>query len=180
MAVYAVDALGLYPEIAASLLLVMFFSNLAGRFIFGYVSERIGLVNTMIPCALFVGVILFIWISAATLNVLYTVACIYGLFASGPQILFAPITHSLYGTGGSCMGFRMGVRMGLVLTFIGAAMLIAPSIQGWLMSLGSHLIVHNPTPFYWAQVFAGSAVMSGSARFVLGRLMLVDFRGVWI
>ena len=78
----------------------------------------------------------------------------YGFFASGPQILFAPITHSLYGTGGSCMGFRMGVRMGLVLTFIGAAMLIAPSIQGWLMSLGGHLTVNNPTQFYWAQVFA--------------------------
>jgi len=45
---------------------------------------------------------------------------------------------------------------------------------------GDHLTVHNPTPFYWAQVFAGSAVMSGSACFVLGRLMLVDFRGVWI
>jgi len=55
MAVYAVDALGLYPETATSL-----FSNLAGRFIFGYISERIGPVNTMIPCALFVGVILFI------------------------------------------------------------------------------------------------------------------------
>lgn len=74
----------------------------------------------------------------------------------------------------------MSVRMGLVLTFIGAAMLIGPPIQGWLMSLGGHLTVHNPTPFYWAQVFAGSAVMSGSARFVLGRLMLVGFRGVWI
>ena len=172
MAVYAVDALGLYPEIAASLLLVMFFSNLAGRFIFGYISERIGPVNTMIPCALFVGVILFIWISAATLNVLYTVACIYGLFASEPQILLAPITHSLYGTGGSCMS----VRMGLVLT----AMLIGSPVQGWLMSLGSYLTVYDPTPFYWAQVFAGSAVMSGSARFVLGRFMLVSFRGVWI
>ena len=84
MTVYAVDALGLYPEIATNLLLVMFFSNLACRFIFGYISERIGSVNTMIPCALFVGVILFIWISAATLSVLYTVACVYGPFASGP------------------------------------------------------------------------------------------------
>ncbi|OCK88549.1 uncharacterized protein K441DRAFT_668946 [Cenococcum geophilum 1.58] len=74
----------------------------------------------------------------------------------------------------------MGVRMGLVLTFIGAAMLIGSPIQGWLMSIGGNLTVHNPTPFYWAQVFAGSAVMSGSACFVLGRLMLVDFRGVWI
>lgn len=60
MTVYAVDALGLYPETTTNLLLVMFFPNLAGRFIFGYISERIGPVNTMIPCALFVGVILFI------------------------------------------------------------------------------------------------------------------------
>lgn len=60
MAVYAVDALGPYPETATNLLLVMLFSNLAGRFIFDCISESIGPVSTMIPCALFVGVILFI------------------------------------------------------------------------------------------------------------------------
>ena len=40
MAVYAVDALGLYPETGTNLLLVMFFSNLAGHFIFGYISLK--------------------------------------------------------------------------------------------------------------------------------------------
>ena len=59
MAVYAVDALGLYPETATNLLLVMLDSNLVGRFIFGYISEKVGHVNTMIPCAIFVGVIRF-------------------------------------------------------------------------------------------------------------------------
>ncbi|OCL05650.1 MFS general substrate transporter [Glonium stellatum] len=174
--VYAVDSLGLYPETAGNLVLVMFASNLVGRFLFGYISERIGPVNTMIPCALFVGILLFIWISAVTLNILYTVACIYGLFASGPQILFAPIAHSLYGTKGSCMS----VRMGLVMTAVGGAAMIGPPITGWLMNFRTDLTAHNPTPFYWAQVFAGAAVTSGAACFMIGRLMLVDFRTVWI
>ena len=72
----------------------------------------------------------------------------------------------------------MGVRMRLALTFIGAAMLIGLPIQGWIMSLRGHLTVHDPTPFYWVQVFGGSAVMSGSACFLLGRLVLMDFRVV--
>ena len=38
----------------------------------------------------------------------------------------------------------MGVRMGLVLTFIGAAMLIGPPIQGWLMSFGGTFDCSQP------------------------------------
>ena len=69
MAVYAVDALGLYPETATNLLLVMLGSNLAGRFIFRYISERIAPMNTMIPLRPFCGSNSLIWISAATFNI---------------------------------------------------------------------------------------------------------------
>ncbi|OCK77675.1 MFS general substrate transporter [Lepidopterella palustris CBS 459.81] len=164
--VYGTDVLGMFPMEASNLLIAMLGANIVGRIVPICISVRcLGPLNTLIPCLFFSSMLMYMWMGTSNRHALYVIACVYGFTAAGVQSLFTP-TISAFGVHGSP---TMGVRMGVAMMAIGVAALIGAPIGGKLLGLSGQ------TPFYFAQVFAGTALMIGFVCVTASRLLKVGW-----
>ena len=134
--------------------------GVAGRLIPALLADRyFGAFNTLIPCAFFVGVLLYSWIAVSNLSGLYALTGIYGFWANAVQTLF-PSTLSGLTTDLT----KMGVRVGMVFTIISVACLTGPPIAGALIQAQRGL-------FLGAQLFGGTTVVFGTAVLAFARVI---------
>ncbi|KZV82065.1 MFS general substrate transporter [Exidia glandulosa HHB12029] len=115
---------GVSPEFSFYLISIANASSAVGRLASGVMGDRIGAVNTLIPCTLFAAIMTYIWPYAHTQSSLIAVAVLYG-FASGTYVslLVVPIAHM--GDHGD-----VGRRTGMANTILAIGALAGPPTSG--------------------------------------------------
>ena len=121
-----------------------------GRLVCGLVADRLlGPVNILIPVALSASLLFYCWAAVSSSGGLYAFSIIYGFFGAGIQSLFPASCASL-----TADVKKMGARTGMCFSFVSVACLTGPPIAGALIQLANG-------GFLYAQMFGGSALMSG-------------------
>ena len=148
------------PIDSINVLLITNGLGLPGRILPGFVASRwLGPLNTAIPTAAVVALMLYCWIGVrASHGSLYTYAAIYGLFASAIQSLFAvslaALTDDLS---------KLGTRMGMVFSVVAFASLTGSPIAGGLIQA-------NDGRFLAAQLWAATSMLLGAVALVIARV----------
>ncbi|OJD36006.1 mfs monocarboxylate transporter [Diplodia corticola] len=141
-----------------TLLLTLNAVGLPARLGCGFVADRLGPVNTLLPAVAAAGTLFFCWIAVQrSLGGLYAFAAVYGFFAGGIQSLFPAAAASL-----TADIDKMGVRTGMCFSVVSVACLTGPPIAG-------ALIERADGGYLYAQVFGGVALMAGAATLVAAR-----------
>lgn len=151
---YARDILHVPSETALTLLLTMNAVGVPARLSCGFVADRLGTVNTLIPAVFFAGVLFFCWIAVGSVGGLYAFCVVYGFFGGGIQSLFPAACASL-----TTDLEKMGVRTGMCFSVVSIACLTGPPIAG-------ALIQRHDGGYLYAQVFGGAALMGGTLTLV--------------
>jgi len=139
--------------------------GIVGRILPGFVASRwCGPLNTAIPTATLVAIILYCWIGVGdSRSGLYVFAAIYGFFASAIQSLFAvslaALTDDLS---------KVGTRMGMVFSVVAFASLTGSPIAG-------ALIQADGGTYLGAQIWAGTSMLLGAAALTVARLGRTGF-----
>jgi MFS family permease len=142
-----------------NLLLILNGMGVPGRVMPALLSDRcFGPLNTIIPLAIFCGVLTYSWIVVRSVTGLYAWDAVYGFFGGGVQSLVlaasSSFTPDLKKNGG---------RIGIVLTIASFGCLSGPPI-------GGRIIQHRDGEYLLAQVFAGTAMVFGSLLLLYARL----------
>ncbi|KAK4989963.1 hypothetical protein LTR50_002874 [Elasticomyces elasticus] len=149
---YGESRLGSNQKESITLLLVLNAAGVPGRLLPNWISDRfLGPLNTMIPFTLISALLLYCWISIASVPKLLVFAIFYGFFSSGMLSLFPAALTSLNKDPG-----KIGVRLGMVMSCLSFATLTGPPI-------GGAIIQAQQGGYVGAQVFFGSIVVGGAA-----------------
>jgi hypothetical protein len=160
--VYGTDVILLPQQTSLYLLILINGIGIAGRLIPALLSDRyFGPYNTLLPCVLLSGILLYVWIAVDTSPSLFGFTAVYGFWANAVQTLF-PSTLSSLTTDLS----KMGVRVGMVFSIISFSCLTGPPIAG-------ALIQKSNGSFLWAQVFGGTTVLLGTGVLFAGRVVQI-------
>ncbi|KAJ5758182.1 uncharacterized protein N7511_006876 [Penicillium nucicola] len=133
-----------------------------GRISPGFLADRIGAINTMLPITVMVSVLAFAWIGIRNEPGTIVFTCLYG-FASGAVISLQPTIVAALSPGLDAVGARLGVSF----LFAGLGLLIGNPIAGTLLDL------HEAT-FWKAQIFSASTVTVGTVFFA--QLFLIKWK----
>ena len=132
--------------------------GIPGRLIPALLADRyFGPFNTLLPCVLFSGVMLFVWIGVHDTTGLFIFTAIYGFWANAVQTLFPSTLSSL-----TTDLTKMGVRVGMVFTIVSIACLTGPPIAGALIQV-------DGGRFLYAQLFGGTTMLSGTVVLMIAR-----------
>lgn len=148
---YGRDVLGLDQADSINLILIMNGIGFLGRLIPGYISDRwCGPFNYVVPSAIVTAIILYCWAFVKSHGAMLVWAVLYGWFTAGMQGLFpamcASLTDDLK---------KAGVRMGMILSVTGFAVLTGPPLAG-------ALIQRKNGDYLDAQMWAGTVILVGS------------------
>lgn len=134
--------------------------GIPGRILPGFIASRwCGPLNTAIPTATLVAIILYCWIGVGdSRSGLYVFAAIYGLFASAIQSLFAvslaALTDDLS---------KLGTRMGMVFSVVAFASLTGSPIAG-------ALIQADGGTYLGAQIWGATSMLLGAVALTVARV----------
>ncbi|KAK4983712.1 hypothetical protein LTR66_008730 [Elasticomyces elasticus] len=157
---YGVSRLGSSQEESITLLLVLNAAGVPGRLLPNWISDKfLGPLNTMIPFTLISALLLYCWISIASVPKLLVFAVFYGFFSSGMLSLFPAALTSL-----NKDPSKIGVRLGMVMSCLSFATLTGPPI-------GGAIIQAQRGGYVGAQVFFGSIVVGGAAFLAAVRIL---------
>ncbi|KAK1146690.1 hypothetical protein N8T08_002763 [Aspergillus melleus] len=158
------NIIGVSQSTSIDVLLVMNGVGLLGRLIPNLMADWYsGPLNMLIPFSLATAVVSYCWAAVNSQGGLYAFSVFYGLSAAGIQSLF-PATLSTLTTDLK----KTGVRMGMVLSVVAVAALIGSPIAGALIERGNG-------QYLYAQVFMGSAIISGTLTLVASRVARLGF-----
>jgi MFS family permease len=134
--------------------------GIPGRILPGFIaSSWLGPLNTAIPTATIVAIILYCWASVGhSHSGLYVYAAIYGLAASAIQSLFAVSLAAL-----TTDLSNLGTRMGMVFSVVAFACLTGSPIAG-------AIIERNQGQYLGAQTWAGTSMLLGAAALSVARV----------
>jgi sugar phosphate permease len=118
--------IGIEYEAAASVLALMIFMSIPGRFIFGWLSDRFSKRPLLFLTCVLQGIGIFIFINASTLPLLYLFVVVYGLGYGGAIPLTVALRADLFGR--TNYATISGITMPL--TMIGTV--VAPLFAGYL------------------------------------------------
>ncbi|ESK84786.1 monocarboxylate permease [Moniliophthora roreri MCA 2997] len=153
---------GVSPGFAIYLTAIANASSGIARLLTGYLSDRLGSLNIIIPFTLVSAVMTYAWPFARDVASLVVVAIIYG-FASGTyiSILMNPII---------AMGDAsdVGLRVGVASTVLGLGALLGPPISG--------AIERSSGGFPAVGYYAGSIIILSAALMILSRQLLLDWK----
>jgi MFS family permease len=113
----------------------------------------------MIPLSLVSGLILFCWAGVSNHTEVVVFDVFYGFIMAAAQGMFPPSLGSLTENLS-----KMGVRMGMVFSICGFAVLIGNPLAGALITL-------NGGRYLYAQMFAGGAMTLGVAFLTAARVL---------
>ena len=158
---WAQRELGTDANMAFYLFTILNAGSVFGRIIPGLVADRIGSLNTIIPCLLVTSILAFAWISVESFGTLVVFSIFYGFFSGAAVSLPPTIVASIVGDIS-----KVGTWMGMCFTFSGLGLLVGNPIAGAIMGSGEH--------FVRAQCYSGAMVMAGAfmvcgVRFIFWR-----------
>ena len=153
------NIIGISQRDSINNLLIINGIGLFGRLIPNHLADRFfGPLNCIIPFTFSAAVLLYCWAAVTSSAGLIIFAVVYGIFGSGIQSLFpatlSSLTEDLR---------RVGVRIGMTFTVVSFASLTGPPLAG-------ALIERHGGNYLYAQMFAGTAMMCGTAVLVLARV----------
>ncbi|EAW12156.1 putative MFS monocarboxylate transporter [Aspergillus clavatus NRRL 1] len=146
-------------DIAFYIIAILNAASVFGRITPGFVADRIGSLNTIIPMGLAAAILAFAWLGIKNIAGTIVFACLYG-FASGAIVSLPPTIVAKLSPNMSVVG----TRMGMCFTFAGVGLLIGNPIAGTLLDL-EHAV------FWKAELFCAVLVTTGVACFIWLRLL---------
>ncbi|KAJ5780888.1 hypothetical protein N7457_006048 [Penicillium paradoxum] len=156
------DIIGVSSDRSIHLLLVMNGVGLVGRLVPNLLADQFtGPLNLLIPFSFATALVGYCWAAVSGTSGLWVFAVFYGLFAAGIQSLF-PATLSTLTPDLK----KIGVRMGMVLSVVAVAALIGSPIAG-------ALVVRDDGDYLYAQMFMGSAILTGALTLIGARVTKV-------
>ena len=165
--IYGNRVVGLSDDIAFYLLCVMNAGSIFGRVIPGLVADKIGSLNTIVPCGLVAAVLAFAWIGIDNAPGLWVFAALYGAFSGAivslPPTIVASLAPDLS---------LVGTWMGMSFIFAGLGLLIGNPIAGTILNVAD-------AKFKGAQAFAAAAMVAGTAIFAIARVLVARKRKGW-
>ncbi|KAF8866460.1 MFS general substrate transporter [Acephala macrosclerotiorum] len=161
------DIIGLSSKNASSLLLLINGVGIAGRVLPALAAHRFGPLNLMIPLTLISGVILFCWAAVKDYQGILVFDVIYGFIMAAGQGMLPPSLGSL-----TSDLSRMGVRMGMVFSICGLALLIG-------QPLGGVLVTADGGDYLYTQMYSGAAMTLGSIFMVGARISSKGWK-LWV
>lgn len=157
--VYATEKLGFDGTSGANLIIIINVAGLPIRAPCGYIADRyIGPLNSLIPWVALCAILIYSWAAVHNAAGLYIFAVIYGAASAAAMGLFAGTVPSL-----TKDISKIGTRVGMVLTVMSFGPLTGPSVAGALIS-------DSKGNYLPAQVWAGSALLVGTASLVAARI----------
>ena len=153
------NIIGLTQQDSISNLLIINGVGLVGRLIPNHLADGyFGPLNSIIPFSFCAALLLYCWAAVTSRAGLIAFAVVYGIFGSGIQSLFpatlSSLTEDLR---------RVGVRIGMTFTVVSFASLTGPPLAG-------ALIERHGGNYLYAQIFAGTTMMCGTAILVMARV----------
>ncbi|KAJ1307958.1 hypothetical protein OPQ81_002035 [Rhizoctonia solani] len=125
--VYGREGVGLPPEFSIYLIPIANAASLVGRVGSGYVTDKLGPLNTLIPSTFVAGICTFIWPFARTKGALIAVSCVYGI-ACGTFVGMLPAPVAKMGSMED-----VGRRTGMLMTIAATGALAGPPISGAIL-----------------------------------------------
>lgn len=156
---------GLSYTNSLNLIIILNGIGVIGRILPNFFADRIGTLNLLAPVSFLSGVFVLCWIAVNSIGGLYAWSVFYGITAASIQSLFPAALSSLTND-----LKKMGVRIGMVFTIVGFAVLIGAPIQGAIITAagGSYI---------GAQIFSGISLLMGSGFLVAAKIMKSKKRG---
>ena len=165
--IYGTRIVDLPDETAFYLLCVLNAGSIFGRVLPGLVADKVGSLNTIIPCGFIAAVLAFAWLGIENAPGLWVFAVLYGAF-SGAIVSLPPTIVALLSPNMSLVGTRMGMSF----TFAGLGLLIGNPIAGAILNIPEG-------KFKGAQAFSAATLLAGAAIFGVVRLLIVRQRKGW-
>jgi len=158
------DIIGISTKDASSLLLIINGVGVAGRILPSILAPVYGPLNLMIPLSFIAALTLFLWTTVHTHTSIIIFDVFYGIFMAAAQGMLPPALGSL-----TSDLSKMGVRMGMVFSILGFALLVGNPVAGVLITAygGRYL---------FAQIYAGAALMIGVVFLVGARGILTEWK----
>jgi MFS family permease len=130
----------------------------AGRVIPTLLAPRLGPMNLLIPLSFVAGLILLCWAGVKNHAGLLAFDVFFGSLVAAAQGMLPPCLGSL-----TTDLSKMGVRMGMVFSLLGFALLIGSPLAG-------ALITADNGRYLYAQMYAGGALIAGVVALVAARV----------
>ena len=165
--IYGSRIVGLSDDVSFYLLTVLNAGSVLGRIIPGLVADKVGSLNTIIPCGLITALLAFVWLAISNAPGLWVFCVLYGFF-SGAIVSLPPTIIALL-----CPDMtQVGTRMGMSFTCAGFGLLIGNPIAGAILNIPEGR-------FHGAQAFSAATLMAGGIMFVLLRATVTKTRKGW-
>jgi len=156
---YALSKTGASSTLAFYFVPILSAGSVLGRIFPNALADRIGPLNTLIPCTFACGVLAFAWVAVDETGCLLAFAILYGFFSgtfvSLPPSAIVSLSDDLD---------KVGTRLGMSFSISGVGLLIGSPVGGALLNLDTGHFVR-------AQVFCAVIMMASSASLALARLM---------
>lgn len=156
---FASVSLGTDEGLSFYLLAILNGASVFGRILPGLLADRLGSLNTIIPCAAACVLLSLSWLAVHSLGGAVAFAVFYGFF-SGAIVSLPPTIIAAFTRDASIIG----TRLGMCFSFAGLGLLIGNPIAGTLLDLQS-------AEFWKGQVFNACLVAGGGMCFVALRVL---------
>lgn len=157
-------SVGFSENLTGYMVSILSAGSVFGRLVPNVVADRIGPMNTIIPCTLIAGVLCFVWIGVHNHPGTIVFAALYGFF-SGTYVSVPPACVSMMTKDMS----KIGTRLGMNFFISGFGVLIGTPVAGAILS-------RQNGDFLGAQIFAGAVVMLAVACIVYSRFAFIGKR----
>lgn len=152
------------PNITKYILTIANAGSVIGRILPGFVGDKIGRVNSLIPCLFFSGLTtLVFWLPCRGDALLVVFAITFGI-SSGAVVSLGPATlGQLFGVA------NLKSRLSLFMLLSGPGCLAGPSISGAFLPSGTNSGIEG---YYKAQIFCGVLFFVSASVLVVLRLLI--------
>ena len=165
--IYGARIAGMSDDVAFYLLPVLNAGSMFGRIVPGLTADKVGSLNTIIPCAVACVILAFAWLGIDNKGGMWVFTLLYGFFSGAivslPPTIVAKISPN--------MGL-VGTRMGMCFTFAGLGLLIGNPIAGAILNIPEG-------KFKGAQAFAAATLLGGAVAFAALRALFAMREMPW-
>ena len=165
--IYSSVNTGMGDDVAFYLLPVMNAGSIFGRIIPGLVADRVGSLNTIIPCAGACVMLAYGWLGIFEAAPMWILSVLYGFF-SGAIVSLSPTIVAEMSPDMSLVGTRMGMSF----TFAGLGLLIGNPIAAAIPDI-------SQGTFGVAQGFSAGTILGGFLAFAALRALFVKPKIGW-
>ena len=156
--------MGLSFEKATTLLIIINGIGVPARLVPGYVADKVGQLNLMVPISWCLTTVAWVWLAVDNVTGLYVFVCFYGILAAALQCLLPPTVAAL------TSDLRViGTRLGMVFAVMGFAALTGPPIGGAIQQ-AQHGI------YTGAQAWSAASTVIAAAFFLVARMSRASWK----